>query len=119
MRQRRSGLRFNRFRSNKQTRANDEARMTNDETMTKPRLCSRHPERSRRIPWNYFEAFATGLKAWPRGLRPLRWSLARNDRNWNRHSCFVICFALTAPSLFAEPPPSAKEILDSVRMIES
>ena len=36
-----------------------------------------------------------------------------------RHSKFVICVALAALSVFAEPPPSAKEILDSVRMIES
>src|SRR5205814_10533429 len=36
-----------------------------------------------------------------------------------RHSTFVICMALAALSVFAEPPPSAKDILDSVRMIES
>ena len=36
-----------------------------------------------------------------------------------RHSTFVICMALAAFSVFAEPPPSAKEILDSVRMVES
>src|SRR5216110_2906347 len=36
-----------------------------------------------------------------------------------RHSTFVICAALSALSVFAEPPPSAKDILDSVRMIES
>src|SRR6266700_3186865 len=36
-----------------------------------------------------------------------------------RHSTVVICVALAALSVFAEPPPSAKEILDSVRMIES
>jgi hypothetical protein len=36
-----------------------------------------------------------------------------------RHSTFVICAALAAVSVFAEPPPSAKEILDSVRMVES
>lgn len=36
-----------------------------------------------------------------------------------RHSTFVICVALAALSVFAEPPPSAKDILDSVRMIES
>jgi hypothetical protein len=36
-----------------------------------------------------------------------------------RHSPFVICVALAALSVFAEPPPSAKDILDSVRMIES
>ena len=36
-----------------------------------------------------------------------------------RHSTFVICVALAALSVFAEPPPSAKDILDSVRMVES
>jgi Outer membrane lipoprotein-sorting protein len=36
-----------------------------------------------------------------------------------RHSTFVVCVALAALSAFAEPPPSAKDILDSVRMIES
>ena len=36
-----------------------------------------------------------------------------------RHSTFVICVALAALSVFAEPPPSAKDILDSVRVIES
>src|SRR5437762_12986300 len=82
--------------------------MTNDEIVTKPGLPSGHPERSRRIPRNYFRAFATGFL-----------DFARNDRNWIRYSCFVIWFALTAWSAFAQPPPSAKEILDSVRMIES
>jgi len=36
-----------------------------------------------------------------------------------RHWSFVISIALTAFSVFAEPTPSAKDILDSVRMIES
>jgi hypothetical protein len=36
-----------------------------------------------------------------------------------RHSTLIICLALAALSVFAEPPPSAKEILDSVRMVES
>jgi hypothetical protein len=36
-----------------------------------------------------------------------------------RHWTFVICVALAAFSVLAEPPPSAKDILDSVRMIES
>jgi hypothetical protein len=34
-------------------------------------------------------------------------------------SIFVICFAFAALPVFAEPTPSAKDILDSVRMIES
>ena len=76
--------------------------------MTKASLHSRHPERSRRIPWNYFKALATGFL-----------DFARNDRNSIRYACFVICFAVTPLSVFAEPPPSAKDILDSVRMVES
>ena len=36
-----------------------------------------------------------------------------------RHSTLVISMALAALSVFAEPPPSAKDILDSVRMVES
>ena len=36
-----------------------------------------------------------------------------------RHWSFVISTALTAFSVFAEPTPSAKDILDSVRMLES
>jgi len=36
-----------------------------------------------------------------------------------RRSSFVICFALATLSIAAESPPSAKEILNSVRMIES
>jgi len=36
-----------------------------------------------------------------------------------RHSTVVVCVALAALSVFAEPPPSAKDILDSVRMLES
>src|SRR5882672_1522896 len=36
-----------------------------------------------------------------------------------RHSSFVISIMFAALSVFAEPSPSAKDILDSVRMIES
>ena len=36
-----------------------------------------------------------------------------------RHSSFVICVMFAVLSLFAESPPSARDILDSVRMIES
>jgi hypothetical protein len=82
--------------------------MTKHETIMKWRLRSRHPERTRRIPWNYVNAFATGFLG-----------SGRNDRTWIRHSCFVICFALMACSLSAQSAPSAKDILDSVRMIES
>jgi len=36
-----------------------------------------------------------------------------------RHSAFVICLTLASACMSAEPPPSAKDILDSVRMLES
>jgi Outer membrane lipoprotein-sorting protein len=36
-----------------------------------------------------------------------------------RHSTFVISMTFVVLSVFAEPPPSAKDVLDSVRMIES
>src|SRR5512132_2127907 len=36
-----------------------------------------------------------------------------------RHSSFVIFMTFAVLSVFAEPPPSAKDILDSVRMVES
>jgi outer membrane lipoprotein-sorting protein len=75
--------------------------------MTKPNSCNRHLERSRRIPRNYLAAFATGFL-----------DFARNDRNCVRF-LFFICFVLTTRLLFAEPSPSAKDILDSVRMLES
>jgi Outer membrane lipoprotein-sorting protein len=36
-----------------------------------------------------------------------------------RHSSFVICLTLASACLGADAPPSAKDILDSVRMVES
>src|SRR5438477_9956096 len=36
-----------------------------------------------------------------------------------RHSCFVISMTSAVLSIFAEPTPSAKDILDAVRMIAS
>jgi Outer membrane lipoprotein-sorting protein len=36
-----------------------------------------------------------------------------------RHSAFVICLTLASACMSAEPTPSAKDILDSVRMLES
>src|ERR1041385_4639418 len=42
-----------------------------------------------------------------------------NDFRGRSHSAFVMCFALGAFSIAAEAPPSAKEILNSVRMVES
>src|SRR6267142_6255721 len=73
---------------------NDEARMTNDETssnapMTNARLGACFP----------LFAFRHSFDI--------------------RHSIFVISLTLAALSLFAEPPPSAKDILASVRMMES
>jgi hypothetical protein len=73
---------------------NDEARMTNDKTssnapMTNARLGARF------------------------SLFPFLHSFDI------RHSSLVISLTLAALSLFAEPPPSAKDILASVRMMES
>ena len=36
-----------------------------------------------------------------------------------RHSAFVICMAFATLSISAEPPPSARDILASVRMVEA
>jgi hypothetical protein len=36
-----------------------------------------------------------------------------------RHSAFVICLTLATACMSAEPPPPAKDTLDSVRMLES
>ena len=54
-------------------------------------------------------------------MRPKIWHSSFGFRHYVviRHSTFVICAALAAVSVFAEPPPSAKDILDSVRMVES
>jgi Outer membrane lipoprotein-sorting protein len=41
------------------------------------------------------------------------------DLTWRSHSPFIICLSFAASFVFAESPPSAKEILDSVRMVES
>src|SRR5437879_2149656 len=87
-------LRSNRYQSNKQTRENDEARMTNDE------ISSNVPMRNP-----------------PAGVFPL--SSAFRHSFAIRYSAFVICFASAALSMLAETPPSAKDILASVRMIES
>jgi hypothetical protein len=87
-------LRFNRYPSNKQTRENDEARMTNDETSSSVPM--RNP---------------------PAGV--FRWSSAFRHSFGIRYSAFVICFASTALSMVAETRPSAKDILASVRMMES
>jgi hypothetical protein len=41
------------------------------------------------------------------------------DLTWRSHSPFIICLVFAASFVFAESPPSANEILDSVRMVES
>ena len=65
--------------------------MTNNGLMIKPSCRTHHPERSRRL----------------------------HNSNLIRYSCFVFCFALVAGAVLAASPPSAKDILDSVRMLES
>jgi hypothetical protein len=72
---------------------NDECRMSNDEGMTKSqigRMKSSISFRHSRIRASF-------------GIR---------------HSCFVISLAFALPT-YAAPPPSAREILDSVRILES
>src|SRR6478672_7853255 len=73
---------------NDKCRNNDEARITD---------C--HPERSEvksKDPAELPFCFATGWKAWPRGLRPLRCSLdfARNDAQVIRHSTIRVSFGI-------------------------
>ena len=89
-----SRLRSNRYSSNKQTRDNDETRMTND-------------ERSSNAAMTNVQSGALLLSFVLRRSFPIR------------HLCFVICFAFAAMLSFADAPPSAKDILASVRMIES
>src|SRR6266498_3256366 len=72
---------------------NDECRMSNDEGMTK----------------SEYDRVKSSTVLRHSGLRA---SFVI------RHSSFVISFAL-ALSIYAAPPPSAKEILDSVRMLEA
>ena len=59
--------------------------MTNDEGMSKLELYSCHPERSRRIPWNYAKAFAAGFLDFARN----DWHLLRHS-GLVRHSSFVL-----------------------------
>src|SRR5882724_9642189 len=87
-------LRFNRYRSNKQTRDNDEARMTNDEISSNARM--------------------TNLQS---GAFLLSFALRHSFVI--RHRSFVICLAFQAMSSFADRPSSAKDILAFVRLIES
>src|SRR6266480_744564 len=53
----------------------------------------------------------------PAGVFPL--SLAFRHSFAIRYSTFIICFASAALSMLAETPPSAKDILASVRLMES
>jgi hypothetical protein len=73
---------------------NDEARMTNDETSSNAPMTSAR----------------SGARFW---LFPFSHSFDI------RHSSFVICLAFATTSSFADPAPSAKDILASVRMMES
>jgi hypothetical protein len=75
-------------------RHNDEAGMTNDET-------SSNAPMTNVLSGALFLSFA------------LRHSFVI------RHSTFVICLAFAAMSSFADPAPAAKDILASVRMMES
>ncbi len=87
-------LRFNRYRSNKQTRDDDEARMTNDEISSNAPMTTAQ-------------------------FGALLLSFALRHSFVIRHLSFVICLAYATMSSFADPPPSAKEILASVRLMES
>src|SRR6266436_6754705 len=75
-------------------RHNDEARMTNDET-------------SSNAPMTNVQSGALFL------------SFALRHSFVIRHSTFVICLVFAAMSSFADPASSAKDILASVRMMES
>src|SRR5256884_1483945 len=75
-------------------RYNDEARMSNDETSS--------------------NAPMTNVRS-----GPLLWPSALRHPFDIRHSTFVICLAFGATPILADPPPSAKDILASVRMMES
>src|SRR5712691_12054944 len=79
-----------------------EARMTNDETSSNAQMTNLRG----RLPSSF-------------GFRPPRRSYAKAGYSFFiRHSTFVILLAFALP-IQGEPPPSAKEILDSVRMLES
>ena len=104
------GLRFNRYPSNKQTRCNHEARMTsegNDECQVSKIEGMTNPE-----------AVASRQK-----LRMVRSSFEHSSsfrrssfviRHWVLASCLTVTLSARGQS-----PPSAKDILASVRMMES
>ena len=89
-----SDVSFTRDPSNKQTGVNDEARMMNDEISSNSQMTNMESEVCR-------SSFG------------FRYSFVI------RHSTFVISAMFAVLSILAEPSPSAKDILDSVRMIES
>ena len=72
---------------------NDECLMSNDERMAKSQIDRMKPS----IPLRHLRIRASFVI---------------------RHLCFVISLAFVS-SVYAAPPPSAKEILDSVRLLES
>src|ERR1700681_2954231 len=86
-------LGFNRYVPNDEARMsnNDEAQMTNDETNPNGRMTKRRWQSSPRS-FGFRHSFVL------------------------RHSSFVISVVLTTVSISAETPPSANEILESVRM---
>jgi len=102
-----SGLSFNRFPFNKQTRANDEARMTNDDGMTtfQSKVIRYTVASLHRIYDLTIQRFSA-----------LTWR--SHSSLVIRHSALVISLALSL-SLNAQSATSAKDILDSARMIES
>src|SRR5690348_9796411 len=93
MRVNRSALSFNRYVSNKQTRDDAEARMTDDEIRSNAEMTNMESK--------------SGISAF--GFWPF----------FIGSSTFVSALALASTSTLAESAPSAKQILESVRMVES
>jgi Outer membrane lipoprotein-sorting protein len=99
--------------------------------MTNNKLNVSHSERSQRIPCNHLSMLqrdsSTPLRSAQNDTLKRRFAFGQGaipsfgfrHSFVIRHSSFVICFVSAMLSILAEPPPSAKEILASVRMIES
>src|SRR5512142_2172332 len=79
-----------------------------DKTIMNSRLWGGHSKRSGRISRNAVNCFATRFL-----------EFAWNDGTFSRLLGFVACFALVTQSITADPPLDAKDILNSVRMLES